>query len=486
MEEAVPLEGVAPAEQQFVQALINAINNANASIQQMIATMAAPQPPAAPAAGPFLRTPLGVGVATVLDYGSKDKQKLYKEATKSLFDTGSKFDVEPSNFQTFINLLHVRARDLGMLEPGRNMMVPPDPANPNVGVPINSIEDYGRTTMEQITAWESTFIAGNNRNSQNSKILHNMLMESLSVTGIQRIQVWKDQYSLNGLDSGGCLLKVIIRESYLDSNATVSTLRLNLSSLDTYIRDNGSDLVAFNAYVQSQLDGLSARGQTTNDLIVNLFKAYKVVPDQPFKQYITNIKDSHDDGTKIYTEHELMQKTVTFYKKALQEKEWEQPSEEQKNVLALQAEVKVLKKKAEKHVKIDKAAKKTSNHKVISSKKKGKQKGLTRPDWLENNTPPKDPKAMKFRFWNDVKWYWCAPASGGKCKGNWRRHSPNECKGLATKTTGTEKKTVAGNKRKAKALKIVTANSSLVEQTENEVVDQDELDEYQEESDYDE
>ena len=482
MDEQLP--GVAPAEQQFVVALINAINNANASIQQLITNMAAPPPPVAPAAGPFLRTPLGVGVANVIDYGSKEKQKLYKEATKSLFDTGSKFDVEPSNFQTFINLLHVRARDLGMLEPGSNMMVPPDPSNPAVGVPINSILDYGRTTMEQITAWEETFIAGNNRNSQNSKILHTLLMESLSNTGIQRIQVWKDQYSLHGLDSGGCLLKVIIRESYLDSNATVSTLRTNLSSLDMYIRDNGSDLVAFNAYVQSQLDGLSARGETTNDLVVNLFKAYKVVSDLPFKQYITHIKDNHDDGTKIYTEHELMQKTVTFYKKAIQDKEWEQPSEEQKNVLALQAELKTLKKKTEKHVKFDKSAKKDNNSKGSASKKKDKRKGPDRPDWLVNNTAPKDPKAMKFRTWNNVKWYWCSPASGGKCKGNWRLHPPSDCKGIA-KGAVNEKKPTSGNKRKAKALKIVTANATLAEKTEKEVEDHDEeMNEYQEESDY--
>jgi hypothetical protein len=448
----------------------------------MIANMAAPPPPVVPVAGPFLRTPLGVGVASVIDYGIKDKQKLYKEATKSLFDTGSKFDVEPSNFQTFINLLHVRARDLGMMEPGSNMMVPPDPSNPAVGVPINSILDYGRTTMEQVRAWEETFIAGNNRNSQNSKILHTMLMESLSTTGMQCVQVWKDQYSLHGLDSGGCLLKVIIRESYLDSNATVNTLRTNLSNLDKYIQDNGSDLVAFNAYVQSQLDGLSARGETTNDLIINLFKAYKVINDLPFKQYITHIKDNHDDGTKIYTEHELMQKTVTFYKKAIQDKEWEEPSEEQKNVLALQTELKTLKKKTEKQVKFDKSTKQAKDQKASSLKKKKKQKGLTRPDWLENNTPPKDPKAMKFRLWNNVKWYWCAPDSGGKCKGNWRRHSPDECKGMA-KEAVNKKKTVSGSKRKAKALKIATANATLAEKAETEVENQEELEEYQEESD---
>ena len=229
-------------------------------------------------------------------------------------------------------------------------------------------------------------------------MLYDLLVNSLSIQGLQRVQVWKDQYSINGLDSGGCLFKIIVRESYLDSNATVTTLKTNLANLDNYIRDNGSDLVAFNAYVQSQLDGLSARGERTSDLLVYLFKAYKVIPDLPFKMYITNIKDHHDDGTRTYEAHELMQRAVTFYKKAIQEKEWEQPSEDRKEVLALKAEMKAMKKKtdkSDKHVKIDKSAKKSSTHK-LAAKKKGDQKGLTKPDWLINHTPPTDPKAMKY------------------------------------------------------------------------------------------
>jgi hypothetical protein len=469
------------------QALMTALTSANASLQQIAARLAPPVVPPAPPV-PFHRTPLSAtGTANVINYTEKDKQKLFKEATKSLFDTGSKFGVEPGDFQTFINLLHIRARDLGMLEPGGNMLVPIDPANPHVGTPINSILDYGRTTLEQVTNWERTFIALDTRASQDSKMMFEILSNSLSTTGLKRIQVWKNQYSINGLDSGGCMLKVIIRESYLDSNATVSTLKMNLANLDDYIRDNGSDLVAFNAYVQSQLDGLAARGETTSDLMVYLFKAYKVIADPPFKMYITNIKDSHDDGTKVFSAHELMQKAVTFYKKSIQEKEWEQPSEDRKEVLALKAELKAMKKqndKNEKHVTF------ANNTKKAGGSKKGtKKKGSNRPDWLLNNTPPPDPKAMKFRFWNDLKWYWCAPVTGGKCKGNWRRHAPSECKGIAQKEASSEKKPAAvGTKRKAKAMKIVTANSTLTENAEaeqegEEVYEKDEYG-YDEDSDY--
>ena len=79
-------------------------------------------------------------------------------------------------------------------------------------------------TLEQVTAWVLTFIQGNDRNSQNSKLLFDLLTNSISIEGLQRVQLWRNQYKLNGLVSGECLLKVIIRESYLDSNAVVSTL----------------------------------------------------------------------------------------------------------------------------------------------------------------------------------------------------------------------------------------------------------------------
>ena len=35
--------------------------------------------------------------------------------------------------------------------------------------------------------------------------------------------------------------------------------------------------MAFTAYVQSQMDGLAARGEVTNGLGANLFKGYKAV-----------------------------------------------------------------------------------------------------------------------------------------------------------------------------------------------------------------
>ena len=295
------------------QAAINAMNAAIAAIQALQAAVtglpaaiqAAVQQPL-PGIGPFMRTPLRANVAIVLDYNNKEHRKAYYHMTEPLFPQQKMFDVEPSQFPTFMNLLNVRARDIGLMEPGQIALVPQDPAVPNVGPFINMIEEYGRLTLEQVRAWETTFIGHNDRMSQNSKILFEALMRTLSVTGLQRIQVWKNQYMINGHDAGLCLLKVIIRESYLDSNATVSTIRMNLTTLDDYIRKNGSDLVAFNAYVQSQVDGLAARNETTQDLIVNLFKGYKAITYQPFLDYLQIIENGHEDGSAVITAYMLI------------------------------------------------------------------------------------------------------------------------------------------------------------------------------------
>ena len=103
----------------------------------------------------------------------------------------------------------------------------------------------------------------------------------------------------------------------MDSNATVATMRLNLTNLDEYIMTNCSDIIAFNACVQSQIDGLAACGEITSDLLVNLFKGYKTVKDKPFLDYLQTIENGHEDGSALIDAPNLMLRVVNFYKNRL-------------------------------------------------------------------------------------------------------------------------------------------------------------------------
>ena len=309
-----PQETMADAN---TQAIINAVMTGISQLQNAITT-AITNATAAPLAGPFLRTPLQAKVNDTIDFSSKEGHRYHEMATKSLFPAGVKFDVEPAKFQIFKNLLFTRLHNLGMFQVNKNCMIP------IAGIQINMVTDYGCVTLANVMAHIATFITTNAHNSQNSKILFHLLNNSCSTEGLRRVQLWHSQYEVAGQQSGECFLKIIVWERYLDSNATVTTMRLNLTNLDEYMATNGSDIVTFNAYVQSQIDGIAARGEITSNLLVNLFKRYKMVKDKPFLDYLQTIENGHEDGSAVVDAPHLMLHAVNFYKNQITHKQWEQ------------------------------------------------------------------------------------------------------------------------------------------------------------------
>ena len=98
--------------------------------------------------------------------------------------------------------------------------------------------------------------------------------------------VWEEQYKIKGKPSVNILIKIIIRENHLYSNATTTSIRNQLSSLDQFITTIGCDITNFNAHVQMLLEVLASRGETTHDLLSNLFKGYAETSYATFTSYI--------------------------------------------------------------------------------------------------------------------------------------------------------------------------------------------------------
>jgi hypothetical protein len=109
-------------------------------------------------------------------------------------------------------------------------------------------------------------------------------MASLSENTLTTLLLKKDECYVGDQPSGNLLLRVIIRESSLDNNANTSIIRTKLSKLDQYMPVCKGNIKIFNEYVQLQLHLLNARGETTDDLLVRLFTAYKVASDANFRQ----------------------------------------------------------------------------------------------------------------------------------------------------------------------------------------------------------
>jgi hypothetical protein len=107
----------------------------------------------------------------------------------------------------------------------------------------------------------------------------------------------QQDYFIDNAASGVLLLKVIISEAHVDTNAAERPIQEELAGLSDYImHDVGSDIIAFNKHIKILQKELTARGVTTNDLLTNLFKAYKEASDKTFITYILGKETKYNEG----------------------------------------------------------------------------------------------------------------------------------------------------------------------------------------------
>jgi len=208
-------------------------------------------------------------------------------------------------------------------------------------------------------------------------------MASLSKEGKKKILIWESQYTIDGMGSGNLLLKIIVRESHLDTNATSASIRTKLTDLDRYLPTIGHDITKFNTYVKLLIDGLRSRGETSHDLLVNLFKGYMACSDREFVAYIKRKQDAFEEGTPIQVDN-LMKNAADKYKTLLQKGKWNTPDVNESKIRALQAEIRKLK----------------DRKKGTSSKKeyeKMKKKENEKPQWFSKR--PTQDKLNKPKEW---------------------------------------------------------------------------------------
>ena len=100
--------------------------------------------------------------------------------------------------------------------------------------------------MERIAAFERLYLGRQVRPAQDSYMMYQCLLNSLSKEAKIKVQVWESEYIIMNdegtyVPSGNLLLKMIIRESNLDTNATTQSIRTKLSNLDLYIQTINCD-----------------------------------------------------------------------------------------------------------------------------------------------------------------------------------------------------------------------------------------------------
>jgi hypothetical protein len=251
----------------------------------------------------------------LLNMGNTDDKKLYFKATERLTTKEDLFNLEPEHLTGFLHVVRNHANLYGwnndLIE--GIFSIPVDPADINTSYDY-LLDSYGLISLEHVRNFETSYIATETRPAQDTAMLYQCLITSLTQDTHNAIQLWNEEFHVAGRPPGLLRLRVIIRESHLDSNAQtpVIRLRLQLTQLNKYMPQVGSNILKFNRHVQELITALHARRATTQDLLTSLFKGYKAALDKKFWEYggsagvrLLRWSDSHPTITHEQDEHAL-------------------------------------------------------------------------------------------------------------------------------------------------------------------------------------
>ena len=361
----------------------------------------------------------------VLNYSDQSAAKLFKSGTDPL---SIKFDCKPDNLQLFLD----QARDKVIVFDWLNILS--IPIGGDVAATKDLIESYGEISYGDVKAHALNYMNEDSREAQDSFMLYHCLMNSLTDAAQKQVRTRGNvfPFMFGGKGSGPVLLKVIIMVSHVDTRATITSVRTKLSSLDHAMREQDSDIEAFNDYVLGLVSKLHARGEQTQDLLVNLFKGYKACKDAEFVDYIKKKEDLYEEGGQV-SYQQLMDWSVNKYKTRKESEQWCQRTTEEETIIALQAQVNnlmVQKKPSYTSGKPSGGGKKDYKQGFKNNKGKGKPRAGDFPAWMV--VPPKagDKQYQKVE---GKDFHWCPNHN------RWTRHRPSECKGIGFKTAPPKK-----------------------------------------------
>jgi hypothetical protein len=321
-------------------ATLAATNAAAATTAVFVGLPPAGAPNPETAAPIFALSPTMANAGAFLNLCTSNGAKLFKIGAEPLSRT---FDfMDPSDLQVFLDLLKTKSKVQGW---SRIFTVPVEID----GVTTNHslLHNYGVIPLASVVSDALNYVNAESKVAQDSFMLFQCIFASLDTEFLKSLTTEAQHYHVVDtkapqeppIPCGALLLKIIIMKAHVDTRATVSFIRTAFSSLDTKMMALDSDISKFNhAYVKTQVIALEARGETTSDLLVNVFKGYETAQDSEFALFIKRKKDAYDEGGDI-TVTSLMDAAENKYKTRVLLKTWSAPTKEQEQILALTAQV---------------------------------------------------------------------------------------------------------------------------------------------------
>ena len=224
-----------------------------------------------------------------------------------------------------------------------------------------------------------------------------------------------DYTSATGFEDGPSLLKVIVTISHVNTRAQSGYICQCLARLSiTILTDEYScNIEKINKYVVVLEEGLAARGESSQDTMMNVQAAYKVCKDAVFVRHTRDEYSRWEQGATM-TLKDFMSSALTKYKTLKMKGQWEALSPEQEQIIVLSAEMSKLRAKAAK----SKHREKKDGDKKNQDGKKGPRRNEGSYAWKDVAPKSGDPKSK------DVKgktYYWCTNHEHSQ----WTLHNPN-------------------------------------------------------------
>ena len=189
--------------------------------------------------------------------------KVHKMAVEKLVH---EFDLSPGDFRNFMTEVETRSDAVGFNNLYSIDVTRTNAAGTTTTVKKDLIKEYGQIKIDDVCNSAAITLNSDGRKAQLEAMLYTCLNQSLSKGAQKRMALKRQYFETAGRKSGTCYLKIIMMETQQDTNATSKYLRDNLREMDHYIVKIDSDIIKFNDYVDEQIEGLTARGETTRNL----------------------------------------------------------------------------------------------------------------------------------------------------------------------------------------------------------------------------
>jgi len=429
-------------------------------------------------------------VTGVIDWNTQLGMSIDKHAPKPL--STEAFDGKQEGLPMFLKLFKLRGDQYGWFDLNRDFaigLIAQDPNDPNNPTVYHVVDYYGSVSRDNITAHAASYLFEDQdpncqRAQQDDHYAFRCLMNSVHPSTMSTLFLRENEYMISDPNdpdapkkaSAILLLRCLVEECTMQTNATTASIRTKLTNLHQYMLKIGSDIDKFNQYVEANVAALTARGEETTDLQVNLWKAYMVAEDKQFAEYMKRQHEQYEMSTDEMAPKAIMSTAMNKYKLLKEAGEWMEPTGDQKLMMALSAKIDgvLAKQKKEPSPSKNKRTVKFADTEKNNKKKKKNGKFTKGPDSLP---PPQPDELHKVVTLGDRKYYWCSTETGGKCGGKWRAHRPSECKvkdfhkkpNSSAKHDNTNKKNhpAAKNDAKSPLLKAVAALSGTTSDSDH-------------------